>query len=115
MICAAARPGTLRKAFELMRSDPRPQENARHTRLRGDLATQMMDRRALERWQIEVTGAGWIWYLIDDDRRTVWVMQASTGHPKATELKRPHTCQAIYGSRSQAPAPARRPLNHEMR
>lgn len=68
-----------------MRSGPRAQEDARHTRLRGDLASRVIDGRELEQWQIEVTGGGRIWYLIDDDRRTVWVMQASPGHPKVTE------------------------------
>ena len=45
----------------------------------------MIDGRELEQWQIEVTGGGRIWYLIDDDRRTIWVLQASLGRQKATE------------------------------
>jgi len=36
-------------------------------------------------WQIEVTGGGRIWYLLDTEKRTVWVTFASTAHPKATE------------------------------
>lgn len=39
----------------------------------------------LERWQYEVTGAGRVWYLVDDERRTVWISYAGVGHPKATE------------------------------
>jgi len=39
----------------------------------------------LEQWQIEVTGGGRIWYLVDDDARTVWLVEAGTGHPRATE------------------------------
>jgi hypothetical protein len=39
----------------------------------------------MPQWQIEVTGAGRIWYLVDDDRKTVWIVEARTGHPKATE------------------------------
>jgi hypothetical protein len=42
-------------------------------------------RRELEQWQIEVTSAGRVWYLLDDDTCTVWVMHAGPGHPKATE------------------------------
>ncbi|WP_199737103.1 MULTISPECIES: hypothetical protein [Micromonospora] len=25
------------------------------------------------------------WYLIDDDRRTVWLVHAGTGHPRETD------------------------------
>ncbi|MDQ0847638.1 hypothetical protein [Streptomyces sp. V1I6] len=39
----------------------------------------------MDRWQIEVTTGGRIWYLLDTERRTVWIDQASTGHPKATD------------------------------
>ncbi|MFD7447285.1 hypothetical protein [Streptomyces sp. NPDC059909] len=39
----------------------------------------------MERWQIEVTAGGRIWYLLDIERRTVWIDCASTGHPKATD------------------------------
>lgn len=39
----------------------------------------------LEQWQIEVTGGGRIWYLVDDAAETVWVVQASCGHPRQTE------------------------------
>jgi hypothetical protein len=41
--------------------------------------------RLLEQWQHEVTGAGRVWYVIDDDRRTAWMTDASPGHPKETE------------------------------
>ncbi len=36
-------------------------------------------------WQIEVTGGDRIWYLLDPDRRTVWVTEAGTGAPKKTD------------------------------
>jgi hypothetical protein len=39
----------------------------------------------MDRWQIEVTAGGRIWYLLDTDRRTVWIDRASTAHPKATD------------------------------
>jgi hypothetical protein len=35
--------------------------------------------------QHEVTGAGRLWYCIDGEHRTVWLTDAVTGHPKATE------------------------------
>jgi hypothetical protein len=36
-------------------------------------------------WQYEVTGAGRLWYCIDDEHRTAWLTDTVTGHPKATE------------------------------
>jgi len=39
----------------------------------------------LEQWQFEVTGGGRVWYCVDDSNRTVWMSDASVGHPKATE------------------------------
>lgn len=83
-LCRQAATNT-RAAFELMRSSPRPPEDRRHTRLRGDLATRSYDGRELEQWEIEVTSGGRIFYLVDDAKRTVWVVVASTRHPKITE------------------------------
>ncbi|MEV0097322.1 hypothetical protein [Streptomyces sp. NPDC050738] len=40
----------------------------------------------LVRRQIEVTAGGRIWYLLDTERRTVWIDRATTGHPKETVL-----------------------------
>jgi mRNA-degrading endonuclease RelE of RelBE toxin-antitoxin system len=79
--------GNTRDAFELMRSNPRPPEDGRHTRLRGGLATNEFDGRTLEQWEIEVTGSGRILYLVDDDKHTVWVVYASMRHPKKTERR----------------------------
>jgi hypothetical protein len=83
-LCRQA-PGNTRDAFELMRSGPRPPQDSRHQRLRGALAARALGGRELEQWQIEVTSAGRVWYLVDDDTRTVWVMHAGPGHPKAME------------------------------
>jgi hypothetical protein len=69
-----------------MRTDPSPAvQTPRHHRLRGQLSTGTYDGRILPLWQVEVTGAARIWYLVDADRHTVWVIHASTKHPKATE------------------------------
>jgi hypothetical protein len=37
----------------------------------------------MEQWQY--AGGGRLWYVIDDDKSTVWLTEASPGHPKATE------------------------------
>jgi hypothetical protein len=41
--------------------------------------------RKLEQWQYEVTGAGRVWYCIDDANLRVLLVLASVGHPKETE------------------------------
>lgn len=83
-LCRQA-PSNTRDAYDVMRTNPRPPEDTRHHRLRYDFATRKFGARELEQWQIEVTGSGRIWYLVEDETRTVWVVHAGTGHPKATE------------------------------
>ncbi len=83
-LCAQARAST-RAAFELMRSNPRPPQDATHYRLRGGLAIRSFAGRDLEQWQIKATDSGRIWYLPDDEKHTVWVVYASPAHPKITE------------------------------
>jgi hypothetical protein len=68
-----------------MRSNPRPPQDESHYQLRGELATHSFGGRNLEKWQIKVSGSGRIWYLPDDEKRTVWVVLASAAHPKETE------------------------------
>jgi mRNA-degrading endonuclease RelE of RelBE toxin-antitoxin system len=75
----------MRAAFEVMRSNPRPPHDGMHYRLRGSLGVHQRDGHDLEQWQIKVTGAGRIWYLIDDLKHTVWVVRASPAHPKETD------------------------------
>ena len=84
-LCQQA-PGNTRAAWETMRRNPTPPaRSSRHQRLYGSLATRTLKGRALEHWQIEVTGAGRIWYLVDPDTRTCWIDYAGPGHPKATD------------------------------
>jgi len=83
-LCSQVRENT-RAAYELMRSNPRPPEDATLYRLRGGLSTHRLGSRDLEQWQIKVSASGRIWYLADDETRTVWVIYASLAHPKATE------------------------------
>lgn len=78
-------PYNLRRAWEALRTNPCPLATSRQHPLKGTLSTGTFDGRQLPCWQYEVTGAGRIWYLIDDERHTVWIQAASTGHPKATE------------------------------
>lgn len=80
-LCTQAAGNTL-KAWRTLRSQPRAiPPSGRHHQLKGALATDA----GLEQWQIEVTGGGRIHYVIDDDKHTVFIRAASTGHPKKTE------------------------------
>jgi hypothetical protein len=83
-LCAHA-PGNTRSAFELMRSSPRPPEDAMHHRLRGTLSSRDWKGRDLEQWQIKVSGSARIWYLVDDTSHTVWLVLASPAHPRKTD------------------------------
>lgn len=85
LLCKQA-PSNTREAWELLRSNPRPRQHTRRQHpLKDDLARRLHRGRELYQWQYEVTGAGRIWYLPDEDARTVWLTLASPGHPKATE------------------------------
>lgn len=73
-----------------MRTEPGPTpQTPRHHQLKGSLALGAHRGRSLPCWQIEVTGGGRIWYLIDVKDRTVWVTYAGTGHPRATNTAAP--------------------------
>lgn len=79
-------PHNLSRVWLALRTDPRPQPaTTRQHPLKGKLGTGTFEGREMPQWQYEVTGGGRIWYLIDDERHTVWIQTASTGHPKATE------------------------------
>ena len=79
-------PGNTLAAWETMRRAPAPpMDSPRHHRLKGSLATGRVKGCALDRWQIEVTGAGRIWYLVDPESSTVWIDHAGPGHPRATD------------------------------
>ena len=77
-------PGPTRTAWVTLRSEPRARSARQHP-LKGELGARSIGGRTLEQWQLEVTGAGRLWYAIDDDRRTVILTLASVGHPKSTE------------------------------
>ncbi|RAY13511.1 hypothetical protein DPM19_20910 [Actinomadura craniellae] len=81
-------PTNTRAAWDQMRVNPRPAEDIRHTRLRGEMGVKMRGGVAMELWQIEVTSGGRIFYSIDDKAHTVWVELATMSHPKKTEKKR---------------------------
>jgi hypothetical protein len=82
-ICSAA-PANARVAWEKPTEDPRTRTERQHP-LRGNLGTRDVSGQTMEQWQYEVTAGGRLWYCIDDNRRTVWLMDAMVGHPKATE------------------------------
>lgn len=82
-LCAAA-PANSRIAWEKVTADPRDRSDRQHP-LKGGLGTRTVNGEDMEQWQYEVTGGGRLWYCIDDKKRTVWLMEAMPGHPKATE------------------------------
>jgi hypothetical protein len=84
-LCRQA-PGNTLAAWHEMRRSPVPRtDSARHSRLRGHLSTVKAGGWLLDHWQIEVTGAGRVWYLVDPDKTRVWIDYAGPVHPRATE------------------------------
>ena len=84
-LCRQA-PGNALAAWNAMRRSPTPPaDSKRQHRLHREMGTGVVNGRALDRWQIEVTGGGRVWYLVDADKATIWIDYAGPGHPKATE------------------------------
>lgn len=82
-VCAAAS-GNARRAWETITADPRERTDRQHP-LKGSLGSRSVNGEVMDQWQYEVTGGGRLWYCIDDKKRTVWLTEATPGHPKATE------------------------------
>jgi hypothetical protein len=79
-------PNNTHDAWRLMRTGPAPAiRTSRHQPLKGVLAIGQYRGRSLPQWQIEVTGSGRVWYLIDGDNRRVIITYAGPRHPKATD------------------------------
>ena len=58
---------------------------SRHHRLKGKLATRIVDGETCEQWQHEISGGGRVWFAIRDSNRTVYVLMVSPGHPSKTD------------------------------
>ena len=82
-LCSQAS-GPASLAWTALRTDPRARSQRQHP-LKGEFASRSVGGRPLEQWQYEVTGAGRIWYCIDDERRVVYLTLAMIGHPRQTE------------------------------
>jgi hypothetical protein len=73
-------------AYEELRRRAIAQESTtRHHRLKGRLASGVHNGVEMEQWQYEATAGGRVWYLVDIERRSLWLRYAGTGHPKQTE------------------------------
>jgi hypothetical protein len=83
----AQAPGPTRDCYDALSRDPRDRSAAssRQHQLKGELATRELKGAELEQWQYEVTGAGRVWYCIDDKHHRVLLTLSATGHPKPTE------------------------------
>ena len=82
-VCSAA-PANACTAWDRITAEPRDRSDRQHP-LKGSLSARVVNGLQMEQWQYEVTGAGRLWYCIDDEHHTVWLTDAATGRPKATE------------------------------
>jgi hypothetical protein len=84
-LCAEAS-GKTRRCCEALRRDPLSMSDPdRQHRLRGRLATAVLGGTEHPQWEYEVTAGGRVRYLIDQAKRTVYLVYASTRHPKDTD------------------------------
>lgn len=80
-------PGPLWTAWQVLIKNPTEPENKdRHHKMAGKaLSTITIKDRTFDQWSYEVTGAGRIWFCVDEEKRTVWLKKVSFGHPKETD------------------------------
>ncbi|MCU1648012.1 MAG: hypothetical protein JWN03_8287 [Nocardia sp.] len=84
-LCRTARFNTWEAWIVLTERPTKPENPHRQHKLRGEWETRSVRGETFEQWQYEVTAGGRIWYCPDAANRIVWIMDASCGHPKATE------------------------------
>ncbi|MEI6624426.1 MAG: hypothetical protein WCP28_21245 [Actinomycetes bacterium] len=77
---------TVREAWERMRLHPLERTDTQKP-LAGSLGSRRVGGIDLPQWQFDISSGARLWYCVDEDARTVWVMLASTGHPGATVSK----------------------------
>lgn len=84
-LCRAA-PGPMRMAYDYLSTRPyQPLNPSRQHPLQYDLKFASIGGKNFRQWQYEVTGAGRIWYAVNEPRSTTWVTHASVGHPSKTD------------------------------
>lgn len=84
-LCKQA-PGVTREAWERMRDRPLERTDTQKP-LASDLGSRLVGGRTLPQWQIDITSGGRVWYCVDEEKKVVWLMLASMGHPGATKSK----------------------------
>jgi hypothetical protein len=77
-------PGPINDGWQRLPTAPLRVDRRQHP-LKGRLSEREVADKRRQQWQYEVTGAGRVWYCPDPDQKTVWVTDASVGHPKQTE------------------------------
>ena len=77
-------PGPTSECGRLLRTSPLRLDKRQHP-LKGRVSQRQVGDKLLQQWQYEVTGAGGVWYCPDPAERTIWLTDASVGHPRATE------------------------------
>jgi hypothetical protein len=77
-------PGPANACWQTCAPTPSVGDHHQHP-LKGRLAQATVERKKLDQWQHEITGAGRVWYCLDRKQDIVWMTHASVGHPKARE------------------------------
>ncbi|TEA09162.1 hypothetical protein CCUG60884_00331 [Mycobacteroides salmoniphilum] len=84
-LCRQAAGSTSAAWHELRARGDSPPPSSRHHQLKGSLGFAAHRGVQMQQWQFEVTGGGRIWYLVDVEKRTLWLRYAGTAHPSETD------------------------------
>jgi len=79
-------PGTTREAWDRMHRHPLERTSTQKP-LAGALGMRRVGGQELPQWQIDISSGARVPYCVDAERKKVWLMNASAGHPGATLAK----------------------------
>jgi mRNA-degrading endonuclease RelE of RelBE toxin-antitoxin system len=78
--------GNCREAWDSLRTSPLTR-SPKQKPLQGRLATRPIGGMDLPQWQFDISSGARLIYCVDDQKRTVWLVDASAAHPGATVAK----------------------------
>lgn len=78
--------GPCAKAKERLRTAPTERNDVQKP-LKGRLGTRIINGVDCEQWQYDISASARLWYCVDHTNHTVWLTNASAGHPSSTAAK----------------------------
>jgi len=84
-LCASQRNGCA-DLFDRLTAEPAHVDNPdKQHRLKGGLSTTTLGGVEFDQWQYEMSKGARVWYVVDENTKTVYLTRVATGHPNETK------------------------------